>query len=740
MLGRGSSVLFTTALFLYSAVPHLSTAVANYSEGDAKCRKAMGKGVAKLSKTLLKEKVKCHTKRMSGKIDAATNCNDIQDPSFPGAAKVAKSVLKLERYVLKSCVAGLGVTPNPQDIGYVFCPEGLPTESCDGILTGSYLDPNPAMAPVEGLSSCWNCLDVALTGDLIKQTFGTSPPTMASKDAQSCQKIIGTAMIKYFATRMKEQQACQYVEDLTDPPAGTDCRPADPSGKVAKSLAKLQSLIGAKCNSTLLAELTTCAADVTNEQECVRTQVESRVDELFLYMYRQGNDGIFVSADKGSVLGSGTYDDPVSTISAGLARAVSTGLPRIYIDGFGGTYSETTTLNLASNKQLLGGFNSENNWLRDGTPTVLFSSASTAILANNDDNAVLDSLTISSSPATGIGNSSYGIRIVNGSSNVLIRDCVITSASGTDGTGGSNGSVGSNGSNANSGTAGHCDANAGGSPGSAGSSACGRSGGNGGQGGYGTGGGNGGSGTGGTSGGSGGGSQANGNPGGDGANGANGNNGTAAGAGSFDANGLFVPASATNGTDGSPGNGGGGGGGGGGQGGCFTCCNGTGGGGGGGGGGGCGGTGGTGGTSAGGSFGIVAAGIGTTVTVMDTAITTGNGGSGGNGGTGQVGGSGGAGGSGGGNYDDCCCDFFVSNGCTAGEVGNGGQGGQGGGGGSGGHGGGGRGGHVYGIVCANGATATRINVTYTLGTPGSAGNSSGNPGSPGGSLDVFGCP
>src|SRR5207237_9500225 len=52
-------------------------AFADVSAGDAQCHAAISKNIAKYQASLAKSLAACHKKRIAGKIDPATNCNDV---------------------------------------------------------------------------------------------------------------------------------------------------------------------------------------------------------------------------------------------------------------------------------------------------------------------------------------------------------------------------------------------------------------------------------------------------------------------------------------------------------------------------------------------------------------------------------------------------------------------------------------------------------------------------------------
>lgn len=449
-----------------------------------------------------------------------------------------------------------------------------------------------------------------------------------------------------------------------------------------------------------------------------------------------GDNAIFVSGGSlGNDANPGTRVSPMKTLAAAIAAATSG--QQVCIDGnfSGGTYFESVTLK--NGVSLRGGFNAAANWAHTGVTTTI-SGGTTAVFGSAVSNLFIRDLRIIAAANGATGGSSYGIRVVNGGSNVTVRDCVISAGNGGNGSAGGGGTTGIPGAGGGNGGDGcensnytcggcsqpgvgggsaarSCSASVGGTSGAGGSGGAGNDTGNGATGGTGQ---SSSTGSGTVGGGGGGGTNGNGSPGNTGAFGGSGSNG-AAGANFGSGTTSYSTSNGANGING--GNGGGGsGGGGGGHG--DAVCDSYGGSGGGGGSGGCGGSRGLLGTGGGGSFGIWVDG-GSGHLFQGNTITTANGGTGGGGGTRGLGGGGGGFGTGGNGEDGS---------------GRGGNGGTGGGGGNGGHGGGGGGGPTVGIVCRS-ATATLTSNGVSTGTAGSGGSSPGNSGATGLDATSNGC-
>lgn len=418
--------------------------------------------------------------------------------------------------------------------------------------------------------------------------------------------------------------------------------------------------------------------------------------------------GFFV-AGGGSDTNPGTREEPVATLDKAIELAQASDRPRKEI--YASKHNHVGTVVLASGVSLYGGYDATDGWSRDFTNQIVIQGTTTGVLADGIQAPTTFQLFhIQTSNATGAGNSSYGVRVIDSTGPVRVESCVITAGNGSAGkqtqSQPAQAKSGSDGNNASSASTG---AYGGGAP-TCVQSEMGGCGGKGGNGGAGSGsssamkgkGGASGCAAGGKSGGSGGaGGYGNGYPGSDGKYGSTGAKaGTATSAiGNPSASGLYDPARGDTGNPGQPGSGGGGGGGGGGD-------NYPGAGGGGGGSGGCGGLGGPGGEGGGGSFGIFVSN--SVLESMGNGITTSAGGDGGNGGPGGTGGEAGEGGNGG--------NHWVS--FSGGHAGDGGKGG------TGGDGGGGPGGPSIGILSL-GSTLTSSGDTFTLGSVGTPGQGQG---------------
>ena len=253
---RMTNILISNILWAILIVAMPSTAVqADMSADtvvDVLCRKDQYKTLTRLGRTGLNEVVKCHKFRIRGRIDPATDCNDLANA--PSTRRMAREQDKVAKRIDNSCAGGRRpAAADPIDLGYETC-----SAPCDLVdIDNSW----------PGQTSCILCL-----ADLEIEALGTSlfgtPPVPLSRSQDRCQLKIGTAARNYYAHRARNQEKCQKAKDNGDIPLSTDCRADDPKGKVARARATLQKSI-ARCSDADLAAPARCGATVAAAPNCV---------------------------------------------------------------------------------------------------------------------------------------------------------------------------------------------------------------------------------------------------------------------------------------------------------------------------------------------------------------------------------------------------------------------------------------------------------------------------------------
>ena len=261
--GRGQRRAWKLRVAIAALVPCLavptSPALGQLLREDAKCRSRVGKGVRRLSDSVIKSGLACHHDRMLGRIPAAIDCNNPE--SHPSLNRIIRSREKLAKLTARACDG------DPADNGYLVCPE-----PCGAIAISSYDD----------VASCLACVTENVTAHAIEEAYGTPPISGFTSIASRCQDAIGRALRTYFVTRIKEQQKCQFRQDLTG--IVVDCRTSDPRGKTARALVKAQGRI-ATCITNTPNDLDTCGLDVESVQACVESVSAADTDLLFQHVY-----------------------------------------------------------------------------------------------------------------------------------------------------------------------------------------------------------------------------------------------------------------------------------------------------------------------------------------------------------------------------------------------------------------------------------------------------------------------
>jgi len=230
---------------------------------------------------LLSEQVKCFKLRMAGVLPGSVDCANADDPAFPGAVQVQAAADRLLAGAQRGCLFAQSAQTN----GYLFCPA-----PCDGVV--------PSIGDYNGVARCLACLVKPRTRAAIATAYGNAGTP--SSIAQRCQTGIGKAMTKQAKAQLKEQQLCQLTEDLH--PVGANCRIADPKGKVAKALAKVNVQID-RCGTptNLFPQLTSCGSDSASEKSCIKAALDLQNDAIFEDVYDPiGLDGVFVSSSLGT--------------------------------------------------------------------------------------------------------------------------------------------------------------------------------------------------------------------------------------------------------------------------------------------------------------------------------------------------------------------------------------------------------------------------------------------------------
>jgi hypothetical protein len=236
-------------------------APAQQPPGDARCRKAFGKGVEGLAKTILIEQRRCHELRSAGRVAASLDCND---PTLaPLVDRVEHAASKLRTRALRRCARASG----PVTLGYVTCPA-----PCGG-----------SIADYAAVADCLVCLTESWLRDAGGAAHGAPPSPPLAAEAIRCQSDIARALTRYLTARLRDGVKCQFKDDRV--PIGADCLDIDFTGAQAKALARAMSEV-ARCSEGGFAVLDSCAGTLAEEAACIRQLAEANADRLFVAVYR----------------------------------------------------------------------------------------------------------------------------------------------------------------------------------------------------------------------------------------------------------------------------------------------------------------------------------------------------------------------------------------------------------------------------------------------------------------------
>jgi hypothetical protein len=234
--------------------------------GNSRCRNALGKEARVLAKKILHAEQKCHKLRSGGSIAASIDCNDAdQSPSATQIGRIADSMQRVAEHGCSDAFPAAA-------LGYTSCPA-----PCSG-----------AIADYADVAACVSCLTKSWIGDALAGAYGTSSPIPLGPVVGKCQSAVGRALSSYLAKRMSEQQKCQFKQDRS--PTGTDCRTADPDGKIGRALESANDMLQ-QCTDSDLIALDTCADALSAEQTCIPAVASTGADDLFTAIYRPSEVG-----------------------------------------------------------------------------------------------------------------------------------------------------------------------------------------------------------------------------------------------------------------------------------------------------------------------------------------------------------------------------------------------------------------------------------------------------------------
>jgi hypothetical protein len=255
-------------LFVAVVIASASTAHAQFSTDERKCRETVSKNGQKLADTIAKTLSTCHKKRSAQKLDASTDCNSISEADEK--LKVSKIAGKLSEQVQDKCEP-----MDPAALGYVGCPA-----PCDGAV--------PSIDNFQDVADCLICLIEDSGQAMSFNSQGDPQPLDLNKDEAKCHAGIGKNQAKHLKTILKERRKCQKEAEVGGATNTVSCEGVDPNGKIAKIRGKGEEKNVKKCDreEVNLGELGSCSDfSMMALNGCVFSDSESKGESTFEHLY-----------------------------------------------------------------------------------------------------------------------------------------------------------------------------------------------------------------------------------------------------------------------------------------------------------------------------------------------------------------------------------------------------------------------------------------------------------------------
>lgn len=253
-------------LLLLLVLPARAPAIAPQQVIDAQCRSHLFAGASKLGKDTIKQLGKCHSQRLNGQLPASIDCN--QESNAPWANLRQRDADSLHVRARKRCVFYWPASP-PATLGFVSCPA-----PCDAQV--------PTITTYADVADCIECRTYRIAENLSTAVFGT--PTLPAGDEEPCWARLTRVVRHYIGAVLKAQRACQLKKDKGGLPPSVDCRTYDPTGRVAKAADLIASGVG-YCSDADLVALDSCGETGTEEQQCMRDEINAATQALFEAVY-----------------------------------------------------------------------------------------------------------------------------------------------------------------------------------------------------------------------------------------------------------------------------------------------------------------------------------------------------------------------------------------------------------------------------------------------------------------------
>ncbi len=245
-------------------------------KGEAKCAGKLGKGSAKLTKTIVGGMSKCRLGQISGKVTGSC-------PDSKTQAKINKASNKLVSGAEKSCSSSCSVSNDVPCITTSVCPPlahlSTPAhEQCSGVMgsnpfdvgnfgfPGAYCEDTlgHSMVSANDVGSCVASLTASTSNAMVALMFGsTSSASDLSKEARGCLTAASKGTTKLVGTIHKGVVKCRSLINkgkVNMNAATCTTNDAKLAGKIAKATTKLTAGLTKKCTDAAVQELDLCGA------------------------------------------------------------------------------------------------------------------------------------------------------------------------------------------------------------------------------------------------------------------------------------------------------------------------------------------------------------------------------------------------------------------------------------------------------------------------------------------------
>jgi len=248
-----------------------SSANAQFSADERKCRQTIAKNGSKLIGTLGKTLSGCHKNRLKGKVMPVVDCNNVAAADAKG--KIAKAEGKFRDAVGGAKDKCIGLSPSL--LNFYQCPA-----PCDVAV--------PAITSFADVAECAICTAENSVAAMEAAGQGSPVPPLGKAEGK-CHGTIGKNQTKHLATILKERTKCQGDAEKLGATSTSSCSGVDPKGKIAKARAKTEAGIAKSCSAADLNAVSSCSTVGTTElSSCLLDDSDVRGEALFQSLFGFG--------------------------------------------------------------------------------------------------------------------------------------------------------------------------------------------------------------------------------------------------------------------------------------------------------------------------------------------------------------------------------------------------------------------------------------------------------------------